>query len=89
MKCAICFEEIFLPYYKSSSCECKIYYHLNCIEKWHKISKTCVICKKKIDNSSLNNVRKIHNKIYELIVFVIIFLIIILSFFVKIMIQYN
>jgi len=85
MKCAICFEEIFLPYYKSSSCECKIYYHLNCIEKWHKISKTCVICKK-IDNSSLNNLRKIHNKIYELIVFVIIFLLIILLVFVKIMI---
>ncbi len=79
MKCGICFDEIYMPAYKSS-CNCKIYYHLDCIQKWYKFKKKkCIICKKK-DISSLKNLENLHNKIYNF-VFNILILIIILIYF--------
>ena len=81
MKCAICFEEIYMPYYKSPSCNCNIYYHLNCIEKWYNINKSCIICKKK-DEFSLNKLRKIHNKIYEFTFNVFLIILLLLLFFI-------
>ena len=86
MKCAICLDEIYMPYYKSSSCNCNIYYHLSCIEKWYNINKSCIICKKK-DNFSLKKLRTIHNKIYEFLfnIFLIILLLLISYIYMKYM----
>jgi hypothetical protein len=74
--CPICLDKIQIFYYKSKNCNCNIRYHNECVIKWHKISKTCIYCGKKI-NIDLN---KIRNKYYEYIV-IILNLIIILFYY--------
>jgi len=63
MKCGVCDENIYIFYYKSKKCKCKVYYHLDCIKKWYKINNVCIYCKKKDET----NVLKIQNKKYEYI----------------------
>jgi hypothetical protein len=67
MLCIICYENIYMPYFKYS-CKCKSYYHINCINK---LSNTnCILCKKKdnLFNDNLLKLQNIHNKIYNFII---------------------
>ena len=66
--CGICQEDIYIYYYKSKQCNCNIRYHLDCIIEWHKINKTCIYCKQKM-NIDLN---KIKNRYIENIIILII-----------------
>ena len=84
MRCGICLDEIYLPYFKNNKCKCKIYYHLKCIQKWHSLKKGCIICKK--DISSFKNIIKIHNRIYNCL-FIFILCIINLFFWWKVVTQ--
>ena len=70
MKCSICFEPINILYYKSS-CNCKAYYHINCILEWYSIKQQCIYCKKK-DNIDIYYLKNKQNKIYELLAQIII-----------------
>ena len=72
--CGICQEDIYIYYYKSKQCDCNVRYHLDCIIEWHKINKTCIYCKQKM-NIDLN---KIKNRYIENIIILIIILIIII-----------
>ena len=72
LKCGICQEDIYIYYYKSKQCDCNVRYHLDCIIEWHKINKTCIYCKKKV-NIDLN---KIKNRYIENIIILIIIIII-------------
>ena len=64
MKCSICFDDIYLPYFKNN-CNCKVYYHLECINEWCKIKNRCILCKKKYDKKKLKKLKIIHNRIYQ------------------------
>lgn len=79
MKCGICFDEIYLPYFKNNNCNCKIYYHLKCIQKWHSLEKGCIICKKNI--SSFKNIIRFHNRIYNFFIFIFCLINIIFFYF--------
>ena len=73
--CGICHEDIYIYYYKSKECECNVRYHLDCIIQWHKINKTCIYCKKKVNI----DLEKIKNKYIENI-FILISIIISIIF---------
>ena len=70
MKCIICFGKIHVFYYKNK-CPCKIYYHLECIEKLYKYRKKCVTCNKKINTSFYILIKK-KNIFYQVILYIII-----------------
>ena len=76
MKCNICFDNIYIFYYKSK-CKCNLYYHYECIEEWYKYNNCCIYCKKK-DNT---NIQYIKTKLYENCVFIILIISYIISYF--------
>ena len=80
MQCAICFDNIYFPYFKNN-CECKVYYHLECIDEWYKIKNRCIICKKKYNKKNLKKLKNIHNKIYQFFFNLILISSIIILFF--------
>lgn len=57
MICTICFEPINMLYYKNK-CNCKAYYHYDCIIEWFKIENICPICKKISDNNIQSLIRR-------------------------------
>lgn len=44
--CVICYENIIENTH--FQCECRQYYHINCLELWNKINKNCPTCRKDI-----------------------------------------
>ena len=74
MECAICLEEI--PEYLKTTlrCDCKYFYHYNCIESWCKIRPQCPICKKHTYRPDLDEriddcMKKILNYFLHLFIF--------------------
>ena len=49
--CAICYQPIYCFYYQTK-CKCNLYYHLECINEWYKINRSCIQCRKKDTNSN-------------------------------------
>jgi hypothetical protein len=72
--CFICYEQN-IPSLKfkniicyEKDCDCNVYLHKNCLDKWYKIHSTCPICikfmYKKTDNySNINNFSNLNNYI--------------------------
>ena len=77
MICGICLENVYFPYYKGP-CDCKNYYHIECIREWYKKRKICIYCKK-IDNINIRDIGKKQNKILENILLLLGFLIIVIT----------
>ena len=71
MNCIICLDNINILYYKSK-CNCKAYYHYDCIIKWYKIKTICPICKKPHNINIQQLVRKQYNFYKFSIIYVII-----------------
>ena len=79
--CGICHEDIYIYYYKSNQCKCNVRYHYDCIIEWHKINKTCIYCKQKV-NIDLNKIK--NRYIEKLIIFInIIFIILFLLYYIN------
>ena len=74
--CAICYQPIYCFYYKSS-CECCIYYHIECINQWYKNNRSCILCRKK-DTNSNQFINKHRNKALQVLILLMSCLIIIL-----------
>ena len=64
--CAICYQPIYSLFYKPN-CRCNLYYHLECINEWYKINKSCIQCRKK-DTNSNQYINKKQNTILQLVV---------------------
>jgi len=70
MICNICLDKINIFYYKSK-CNCKNYYHYECIEEWYTYNPCCITCKKK-DNTNITIVKNIlYEKIFSIIYFIL------------------
>ena len=81
MQCAICYEPIYLFYYRGN-CNCKIYYHTNCIKNWFEIKNTCAICNK-LDNTDLDSIIRRHNRLKNHMFILLIFSFIIFIYSIK------
>lgn len=77
MICGICLENVYFPYYKGP-CDCKNYYHIECIREWYKKRKICIYCKKK-DKINIRDIGKNQNKIIENILLMLGCLVVILT----------
>ena len=66
--CAICYEPIYCFYYQSK-CNCKLYYHLDCIIEWYRINRTCIQCRKK-DTNTTHQINKKLNTLLQLVVLI-------------------
>jgi len=86
MICSICLEDIKFLYFKND-CNCKIYYHLNCIEELYIYRKKCIICNKKF-NKRFNNLIRKKKKVYELFVYIFIILVIVIYYISNIFVIY-
>lgn len=62
--CAICYQPIYYFYYQSN-CNCKLYYHLECINQWYQFNRSCIQCRKK-DTSTNQQINKKLNIVLEL-----------------------
>lgn len=76
--CAICYQPIYYFYYQSN-CNCKLYYHLECINEWYSFNRSCIQCRKK-DTNSNQQINKQLNKILQLFVLLIACILIIIMF---------
>ena len=77
MICGICLENIYFSYYKGN-CDCKCYYHIDCIKEWYKKRKICIYCKKK-DNINIRDIGKKQNQLIENILLLLACLVVILT----------
>ena len=55
--CYICLEDTDI-HIKSNSCDCKIYAHIDCYDKYLVSKNSCIICKEKITNNKIDNINK-------------------------------
>ena len=60
MYCNICFEPIYIVYYKGK-CKCNVRYHYGCVINWYKEKKKCIICQKP-DKIEINILHYRYNK---------------------------
>lgn len=84
--CSICYEPIYYFYYQSK-CNCKLYYHLECISEWYRFNRSCIQCRKKDPNSNQQINKKI-NTFLQLLVLITAFTIIIIIILYNKLIQY-
>lgn len=75
-KCAICYEYIYYFCYQSN-CDCRLYYHLNCINEWYLLNRSCIQCRKK-DTNSNQKINKQLNTTLQIFVLLISCIIIII-----------
>lgn len=92
LKCNICMEPIYIFYYTrytnkniinpdySNKCNCKLYFHIDCILEWYKYSRKCIICNK-VDLKTNQEIRKQYNKSMELFILFISSLVSLFSFY--------
>ena len=68
--CLICYEPINIFFYKEN-CQCRVKYHIECIEKWIHYNNKCPLCKKELNIQKITNLKNKVCRFYEGIIVIL------------------